>query len=247
MSILGRVIKHLLSPDAPSPSPAGETKLASPASAANGKRVLNVGGNNKQIPIPPHYTGWHHDLLDIDPSGRPDIVCDAREMHMLPGGVYDAVYCSHNLEHYYRHHARRVLQGFRHVLKPDGFAELRVPDIRQVIAAVHERALELDDELYVSPAGPITAHDVIYGYQAEIESSGQDFYAHKTGYTPTSLTRMLEQAGFARIYVYTRALEILAIAFKLAPAEDAPVLASIRDTYARNDCKMVSGDGTKSA
>jgi hypothetical protein len=59
----------------------------------NPKAVLNVGGNNKEIPIPDHYSGWRHDLLDIDPSGKPDIVCDARTMTTLARDLYDAVCC----------------------------------------------------------------------------------------------------------------------------------------------------------
>ena len=29
-------------------------------------RVLNVGGGSKEIPIPEHYEGWEHVLLDLD-------------------------------------------------------------------------------------------------------------------------------------------------------------------------------------
>ena len=93
------------------------------------RRVLNVGGNSRRIPIPAHFSGWEHHLLDIDPAGAPDIVCDARELQALPAASYDAVYCSHNLEHYFRHDLPRVLAGFLHVLKPDGFADIRVPDM----------------------------------------------------------------------------------------------------------------------
>ena len=64
------------------------------------KRVLNVGGASKAIPIPQHYAGWEHVLLDVDPNQEPDIVCDARELVELPAGGFDAIYCSHNLEHY---------------------------------------------------------------------------------------------------------------------------------------------------
>lgn len=225
MSILAHTLKQLLTPSAKPP--------VAPTPDATEKCVLNVGGNNKAIPIPPHYAGWRHDLLDIDPAGNPDIVCDAREMHTLPGGLYDAIYCSHNLEHYHRHHARRVLQGFRHVLKPEGFVELRVPDIRQVIAVLHAKGMELDDELYVSPAGPITAHDVIYGYHVEIERSGQDFYAHKMGFTPQSMTRMLEEAGFAGIYVGAQHyLEMHAVAFRSELAEkNLAYLEIIKQSY----------------
>jgi len=94
------------------------------------RSVLNVGGNSKEIPIPPHYNGWNHLLLDIDPKGKPDVVCDARELTTLAANRYDAIYCSHNLEHYHQHELPKVLGGFLHLLKDDGFAEIHVPDMQ---------------------------------------------------------------------------------------------------------------------
>jgi len=185
------------------------------------KKVLNVGGGNKSIQIPDYYSGWKHDLLDIDPRGSPDIVCDARKLTTLPGGSYDAVYCSHNLEHYYRHQGLDVVKGFFHMLKSDGFAEIRVPDISQVIKALIDQNLELDDVLYQSLAGPITAHDVIYGFQTEIIGSGQDFYAHKTGFTPKSLVTILTEGGFRTVFISTDDhLAVYALAFKEEPTHE---------------------------
>jgi len=88
----------------------------------NMKRLLNVGGGSKSIPLPPEYAGFEHVLLDIDPSGKPDIVLDGRKILELGAEQFDAIYCSHNLEHYFRHHVPKVLAGFFHVLKPGGFA-----------------------------------------------------------------------------------------------------------------------------
>lgn len=185
------------------------------------KRVLNVGGGSKAIPIPGYYAGWRHDLLDIDPRGNPDVVCDARLLTSLPCKSYDAVYCSHNLEHYYRHHALSVVKGFFHILKEDGFAEIRVPDVARVIAEIRERQLDFDDVLYESAVGPISAHDVIYGLQSEIVSSGHDFYAHKTGFTPRSLCRLLEEGGFCKIFLDpSQYLEVHALAFKTEPSPE---------------------------
>jgi hypothetical protein len=183
-------------------------------------KVLNVGGGSKATPIPEYFSGWKHDLLDIDARGNPDLVCDARELVSMEPGQYDAIYCSHNLEHYYRHDGFKVLQGFVHILKDDGFAEIRVPDIALVIEAVQERQLDLDDVLYESAVGPITAHDVIYGLQSEIVGSGQDFYAHKTGFTPKSLMKFLSDSGFRHIFLAEGVeLAVHALAFKAEPTE----------------------------
>lgn len=160
------------------------------------KRVLNVGGNSKDIPLPPQYDGFEHILLDIDPQQVPDIVCDARALEALEGGIFDAVYCSHNLEHYYRHEVPKVLGGFLHVLKDGGFAQIIVPDLGEVLRLTMERRLDIDDVLYESSAGPIMVLDVLYGYGVEIEQSGKDFFAHKTGFTQKSLTAALIKSGF---------------------------------------------------
>jgi ubiquinone/menaquinone biosynthesis C-methylase UbiE len=181
------------------------------------KKVLNVGGNNKAIPLPPQYAKYEHLLLDIDPSGSPDIVCDARELTALEGGQFDAIYCSHNLEHYYRHEVPIVLAGFLHVLKDGGFAQIRVPDISEVMRITIDRGLDIDDVLYQSAAGPIMVLDVLYGHAVQIERSGQDFYAHKTGFTQKSLVTALSKAGFSKVYSMIGNLEINAIVFKGVP------------------------------
>lgn len=188
------------------------------------RKVLNVGGNSKKIPLPPQYDGWEHVLLDIDPKGEPDVVCDARELTTLPNDTYGSVYCSHNLEHYYHHQVPKVLAGFAHVLKQDGFAYIRVPDMSEVMKVVVQNNLDIGDVLYQSAAGPITARDVIYGWGIEIERSGNDFFAHKTGFTQKSLTLALRAAGFSWVFTTLGKLEITAIAFKNKPDEYATQL-----------------------
>ena len=190
-------------------------------------KVLNVGGGSKAVRIPTYYRRFEHCLLDIDPKGAPDIVCDARQLSTLDPGQFDAIYCSHNLEHYYAHDVPRVLRGFLHVLKPDGFAEIRVPDIDAVMKACVADGLDIEDVLYTSGRGPVRVRDVLYGYGPEIEASGQDFYAHKTGFSPRSLARALRTAGFANIVARSgRHLEILMLGFRSAPT---PAQVSLLD------------------
>ncbi len=181
--------------------------------------MLNVGGGSKAIALPPHFQDWEQLLLDIDPRGGADLVCDARALRQtVDANVFDAVYCSHNLEHYYRHDVDKVLQGFLHVLKNEGFAEIRVPDIGGLVRLLARDGLDLEQEIYRSPAGPITAHDMIYGYGPEIEQSGQDFYAHKTGFSADTLVRALRASGFAEIHFAPplSVLELHVFAFKTA-------------------------------
>jgi hypothetical protein len=191
------------------------------------RKVLNVGGNSKEIPLPPQYAGWDHVLLDIDPRGNPDVVCDARELSNLPGSTYDSVYCSHNLEHYYHHDAVKVLAGFVHVLKADGFAFIRVPDMGELMRTVVEKNLDIDDFLYQSAVGPITVRDVVYGYGVEIERSGNHFYGHKTGFTEKSLMSILKTAGFPLFFTSVGDLEVTALAFLNKPTEHAAGLFNL--------------------
>jgi ubiquinone/menaquinone biosynthesis C-methylase UbiE len=193
------------------------------------KKVLNVGGNTKAIPLPSQYAAYHHLLLDIDPKGAPDILCDARTLGTLEPSQFDAVYCSHNLEHYHRHDVPRVLAGFLHVLKDGGFAHIRVPDINELMRLTIEQGLDIEDVLYQSPAGPITVLDVLYGHSDEIERSGQDFFAHKTGFTQKSLLKTLLNAGFSKIYCVVGNLEINALAFKGVPDPAACALFELPD------------------
>lgn len=181
------------------------------------KKLLNVGGNSKNIGIPAHYADFEHLLLDIDSKGSPDIVCDARMLQTLEASQFDAVYCSHNLEHYYRHDVPRVLAGFLHVLKDGGFTQIKVPDIYEVMKIVIEKRMDIEDVLYQSSAGPIMVLDVLYGYSVEIERSGKDFYAHKTGFTHKSLVKAIVTSGFSEVFTTSSNLEINVIAFKGAP------------------------------
>ena len=186
------------------------------------KKVLNVGGNSKAIPLPPQYADFEHVLLDIDEKVSPDILCDARELNTLEAGQFDAVYCSHNLEHYYRHEVPKVLKGFLHVLKPEGFAHIIVPNIQEAMKYVVTRNLDIDDVLGISPRGPITLHDMLYGYTVELERSNQEFFAHKTGFSQKSLAAAVEKAGFKMIFLIAKdGPNASVLAFKSVPTQSA--------------------------
>lgn len=191
------------------------------------KRVLNVGGNHKDIFLPPMYAEFEHLVLDIDPRGSPDIVCDARNLITLESDQFDAVYCSHNLEHYYKHDVQKVLAGFLHVLKEGGFAQIKVPDIGEVMRFTIEQGLDIEDTLYQSHNGPIMVLDVLYGWGIEIEQSGQDYFAHKTGFTRKSLLKELEKSGFSQACSKLGHFEINAVAFKGKPDQSTRALFNL--------------------
>jgi hypothetical protein len=53
----------------------------------------------------------------------------------------------------------------------------------------------LVNPLYVSPAGPITPLDILYGYR-EYLANGNLYMAHKCGFTHETLANNLLAAGF---------------------------------------------------
>ncbi len=221
--MLGKLIKRLGTADARS--------VPQVAVDPGCRALLNVGGGSKTFAIPGHYDGWQHLLLDIDPKGGAEVVFDARELEQLAPRLFDAIYCSHNLEHYYHHEVPRVLGGFVHVLKPDGFAEIRVPDLESVFREIVVKGRSLDEQFQPNPRGPITARDIIFGWSVEIEESGTDFYAHKTGFTWPTLRGALQAAGFTEIWKAPPlvAYELRALAFKQPSTPDQRRLLGIPD------------------
>ena len=68
-----------------------------------------------------------------------------------------------------------------------------------------------------APAGPISIRDVIYGFADEIERSGHDWYAHKTGFSRRSLNWLLNSCGFPFVFGGVGFFELVAYAFKALP------------------------------
>jgi len=144
---------------------------------------------------------WEEVRLDIDPDVKPDVVASMTDMSPVADGAMDGLFSSHNIEHLYPPEVPTALQEFARVLKPEGFAVITCPDIQSVAAAVAEgRLLE---PLYVSPAGPISAIDMLYGFRPAL-AAGNLFMAHRTGFTSEVLARELRRAGFGRVLLRRR-------------------------------------------
>ena len=177
-----------------------------------GKKVLNVGGGSKSIPLPNIYTGWEHTLLDIANGEGVDIVADAVDMP-INGERFDSVYCSHNLEHYNLVDVIKVLNNFRRVLKEKGYVCIRVPDIGELDERIEREGLTDDSFLYESPAGRITVKDVKEGFQKEV-LAGNEHYRHKISFTKDLLEFVLVGAGFKDLKIIKdKPLELTAIAY----------------------------------
>lgn len=106
-------------------------------------------------------------------------------------GKFDAIYCSHALEHLSPHEVVPALVGFNAALNPGGSVIVFVPDLEDVRAT--------EEVLFRAPAGPICGLDLIYGYRKMLKD--KPHMAHKTGFTKPTLEAALRNAGFRHIEV----------------------------------------------
>jgi predicted SAM-dependent methyltransferase len=167
--------------------------------AVPSKTVLNVGcGYPMRQKLHRHFHGpeWREIRLDLDPAVQPDIVCSITDISPVAADWVDAVWSSHNLEHLQRHEVPLALAEFLRVLKPHGLLLLTLPDLQQVARLVAEDRLE--ESAYVSQSGPITPLDMIFGHTASL-ARGNQFMAHRTGFTARSLHKLLIEAGFVEV------------------------------------------------
>ena len=177
------------------------------------RRVLNAGsGPPSNRHLHPLFTKgeWDEIRLDIDPQASAHLTGSIVDMSaLIAAQSFDAVWSSHSLEHLYAHEVPRALSEFVRILKPDGFALISSPDLETVAALVAARGL--DHPAYMSPAGPITPLDMLFGHSASI-ARGLTFMAHNTGFTCTSLGNALARAGFAMVLVKRDQFDLWALA-----------------------------------
>ena len=136
---------------------------------------------------------WKEIRFDIDEKVNPDIVGTLLDMSAVETGSVDAIYSSHNIEHVFPHEVPIVLREFHRVLKDDGMVVLVCPDLQSVCEAVVDD--KLLQPLYESPAGPISPIDILYGHRPAI-ARGNEYMAHKGGFTYSVLNDAFIEAGF---------------------------------------------------
>ena len=147
--------------------------------------LLHVGCGGDSLPD--WLTGFDEVRLDINPDVNPDIVASMLDMGDI--GQYDTILCQHALEHVYHYEVIQALQEFNRVLLPEGSVIVFVPDLEDV-KPTHDVILE-------SPAGPITGHDMYYGYGKMLKEN--PYMQHKTGFTAKTLYESMTEAGFSKV------------------------------------------------
>jgi protein O-GlcNAc transferase len=184
------------------------------------KLLLNLGSGPKGSAwLPAMFADWRELRVDADPTSAPDLLADITDLSAIETGSIDAIWSAHCLEHLYLHQVAGAIAEMHRILTNDGFMCLIVPDL-QVLAEyiVNDK---LHEVVYQSPAGPVTAHDMLFGYGPYI-AQGHSGMAHRCGFTPGLLIRELQKTPFAEIMLRRRPNhELAAVARKRSPASDA--------------------------
>lgn len=184
------------------------------------KLLVNLGSGPKRVSrLPAMFAEWRVFRVDVDPAAEPDLVADITDLSAIKTGSVDAVWSAHAIEHLYLHQVKQALEEARRILADDGFLCLIVPDLQSIASyLVNDRLL---DVVYQSAAGPVTAHDMLFGYGHDL-ARGNIHMAHKCGFTAGVMLQKLKEVRFAEIVLRRRSNhELAAVARKRAPADTA--------------------------
>jgi SAM-dependent methyltransferase len=168
------------------------------------KLLVNLGsGPRGNSSLPPRLAGWQELRVDADSRVEPDLVADITDLSSIADGSVDAAWASHCLEHLYLHQTAQAVREIHRILREDGVFCLVVPDLQAIAHFIAEDRLH--EVIYQSPAGPVTAHDMLFGFGAHL-AAGRPMMGHRCGFTPT----LLHQAPFAEVVLRRRSNHELA-------------------------------------
>lgn len=145
-------------------------------------RVLHAGCGWEALPA--QFVECEEVRLDLNADAKPDVVASLTDMGDI--GPFDAVFCSHVLEHLHPYEVPLALGEFYRVLKPGGVAILIVPDLEDVRPTL--------EPIYDTPDGPVCGLDLYYGLRRSLQA--RPFMAHKTGFVKATMEQVLGETGF---------------------------------------------------
>lgn len=189
---------------------------------------IGCGPKRKDQTLPAFQSDdWSEVRLDIDANVSPDIIGTMTDMSAVGSDSMDALFSSHNVEHLYPHEVPVAFGEFHRVLKDDGFAIITCPDLQSVAALIAED--KLLDTAYVSPAGPITPLDILFGHRLSM-ARGNLYMAHHVGFTQKVIAGTLRSAGFGSVLTVRRPdkFDLWVFAMKKAVTDDV-----LRDNASR--------------
>lgn len=189
--------------------------------------VLRVGAEGDRAPLPLFYANWAHRQISTN----------LNQLNQLKPAQFDAIYCPFSLTELTSQAAQTLLKHILRLLKPQGFAHIRVRDVSQVIQESAQRKLKLQDVFYKAAHGPCTVHDMIYGTTDSPACSG---------FTLESLVSTLTECGYPHVYGGTQPIdyEIFVYGFTDVPTiEFAHLLGLPAERAATETAPMPSQQG----
>jgi SAM-dependent methyltransferase len=182
---------------------------------ARRKVWVNAGcGPRTGVYRSPLFNDWREIRVDVDPMAEPDIVADVTDLSPLRDGMADAIWSSHCMEHLFHHQVADALREFHRVIADDGFIIFLVPDVQAVASMI--AADKFHETVYEAAVGPVTAHDMFYGYGPAI-AKGHTKMAHRCGFTPTIAINFLTQSRFSEFRIRRLPTLELAIVARKTP------------------------------
>jgi SAM-dependent methyltransferase len=184
------------------------------------KILVNLGSGTKGSTwLPTMFADWRELRVDVDAQTAPDILADITDLSAIESSSVDAVWAAHCIEHLYIHQVAEAVAEAHRILIDDGFLCVIVPDLQAI--AEYISGDRLHEVVYESPAGPVTAHDIVFGHGPSL-AQGHSSMAHNCGFTPTLLLQQMQKAPFAEIVLRRRANhELAAVACKRAAGDEA--------------------------
>lgn len=174
------------------------------------KVVINIGCGKTKLENQSKYFSEYKEIrVDAFKNDTVDLISSIVDFEGIPNESADAIWASHVLEHNYWHDLPKIFNSMLRVLKPNGFAVIRVPDIGSIAHKIQDGLLDVE---YQSSAGPVCVIDMLYGHRGFIESWGEGML-HKTGFTEKSMNQILNSLGI-KAQVKSNNGEIIAILFK---------------------------------
>lgn len=196
--------------------PAVKAKIAPDPSK---KKVLHFGcGSVNPAKLHAVYSApdWQEVRMDSRAQLKPDIIGNVTSMPMIGSAEYHGVFLPHIICRYYAHQVPLALREVFRILKVGGSVLISVPDIQKIGEIIAKGTLE--QSLFESPFGPVSALDMLYGFRPAMEK-GDLSEAQKMAFTAKTLVEKLRDAGFLKIQVRREGYVLWAIANKLAEGE----------------------------
>lgn len=147
---------------------------------------LNLGCGDKILP------GYVNvDVVESRAGKKPDVLCDLHRLTPFGDAHADEVMAIHVVEHFWRWEVEAILREWIRVLKPGGRLVLECPNLESAC----EEFLRDPDLMSSEGSAGQTTMWVFYGDPAWRDP----LMVHRWGYTPKSLSRLLESVGLVDV------------------------------------------------